>query len=495
MNFLIRQALSHLSRRAITDPKGSYSYQTLLNTSQEYAQCLMALGLKNTPEKGMAFWLEPDFQYVAVQWAIWQTRSFAVPIAVSHPAAEVEYILTDSQVEILICSSSFENIARPLTEKLGIKLLIVNQLQSPFSQKNPLPVLHPSDPALLIYTSGTTNRPKGVLTTHAHLESQIRTLGEAWEWKAEDRTLNILPLHHVHGIVNVLGCALFAGASCEMLPKFEAKTVWDNILEERITLFMAVPTVYTRLIEFWEQQSPEKQELMSEKCQKLRLMVSGSAALPETVLRRWQEISGHILLERYGMTETGMILSNPLYGNRKVGFVGKPLPNVQVRLVDEAGQIIIEMEKAGEIQVRSPSVFREYWRKPEETAKSFVENWFLTGDVAERDADGDYRILGRKSSDIIKTGGYKVSALEIESVLLQHFAIAECAVVGLADEMWGERIAVAFVPKQEISTEDLRNWLKTQLAHYKIPTIYVSVLELPRNVMGKVIKAKVKELV
>ncbi len=495
MNFLIRQALQHLSQTAVSDSKGNYSYQTLLNTSQEYAQYFLALGMRNTPEKGIAFWLEPDFQYVAVQWAIWQTRSFAVPIAVAHPAAEVEYILTDSQVEMLICSPNFEKIAKPLTEKLGIKLLLINQLQNSISRKIALPICQASDPALMIYTSGTTSRPKGVLITHSNLESQIRTLVQAWEWKSEDRTLNILPLHHVHGMVNVLGCALFVGASCEMLAKFEAKTVWDNILEERITLFMAVPTVYTRLIEFWEQQDAEKQALMFLQCQKLRLMISGSAALPEAVLKRWQEISGHILLERYGMTETGMILSNPLHGNRKAGFVGKPLPNVQVRLIDENGQIIIETEKAGEIQVKSPSVFREYWRKPEETAKSFAENWFLTGDVAERDADGDYKILGRKSSDIIKTGGYKVSALEIESVLLQHFAIAECAVVGLADETWGERIAVAFVPKEEISAEDLRNWLKTQLAHYKIPTLYVSLVELPRNVMGKVIKAKVKELI
>lgn len=494
MNFLIRQALQHLPRTALSDPNGNYSYQTLLNTSQDYAQYLLALGLRNTAEKGIAFWLEPDFQYVAVQWAIWQTRSFAVPIAVSHPAAEVEYILTDSQVEVLVCSANFENVAKPLCEKLGIKCLLINQLQNQISRKTSLPICQTSDPALMIYTSGTTSRPKGVLTTHAQLESQVRTLVQAWEWQTEDRTLNVLPLHHVHGIVNILGCALFAGASCEMLPKFEAKTVWDRILEEKITLFMAVPTVYTRLIEFWEQQSPDKQAFMSEKCQKLRLMVSGSAALPETVLKRWQKISGHILLERYGMTETGMILSNPLHGNRKAGFVGKPLPNVQVRLVEENGREITEIGKAGEIQVKSPSVFREYWQKPEETAKSFVENWFFTGDVAERDSDGDYRILGRKSSDIIKTGGYKVSALEIESVVLQYSAIAECAVVGLADETWGEKIALVFIPKHEISTEELRNWLKTQLAHYKVPTIYVSVAELPRNAMGKVMKAKVKEM-
>lgn len=494
MNFLIRQSLQHLDSLALTDLEGIYTYQDLLNTSQRYARFLLSLDLKKTAEKGMAFWVEPTFQYVAVQWAIWQTRSFAVPIAVAHPPTEVEYILTDSEVDLLICSESFEPVARPLCGKLGIKCLSIKDLQKSISQNHAFPPLFPTDPALMIYTSGTTSKPKGVLLTHANLEAQIRGLVQAWEWTKHDSTINVLPLHHVHGMINVLACALYIGAKCEMVAKFEAETVWNRILEEKITLFMAVPTVYTRLIEYWEKQTTEKQIIMTEKCKKLRLMVSGSAALPESILRRWETISGHILLERYGMTEIGMALTNPLHGIRKAGFVGKPFPHVQVRLVEENGKEIIEIEKAGEIWVKSSSVFREYWRKPEETVKSFQEGWFMTGDIAQRDAEGYYKILGRKSSDIIKTGGYKVSALEIESVLLEHPAVAECAVVGLTDETWGEKIGAAIILKNEINPEELKNWLKTQLAHYKVPTVYSFVKELPRNAMGKVVKNTVKTI-
>jgi len=303
-----------------------------------------------------------------------------------------------------------------------------------------------------------------------------------------------VPLHHIHGIINVLTCALWAGARCEMLTKFDAQAVWTRIIEGNLTLFMAVPTIYAKLITAWEAAPPDQQKAMSDACAKMRLMVSGSAALPVQVLEKWKTISGHLLLERYGMTEIGMALSNPLHGQRLPGYVGTPLPNVKVRLVDDLGNLV-EPGTLGEIQVKGPSIFREYWGKPEATAKAFRDGWFCTGDVAVVE-NGNYRILGRSSVDIIKTGGYKVSALEIEEVLRSHVNIQECAVVGVADAEWGERVCAALVLKQgsSLTLQALRSWAKERLAVYKIPTDILILDDLPRNAMGKITKPTLAQL-
>ena len=347
---------------------------------------------------------------------------------------------------------------------------------------------------MIVYTSGTTGGPKGAVTTHGALRAQMASLIEAWEWTPDDRIVLTLPLHHVHGIVNVLGCALAAGAACALHSSFDAARVWESFARDRLTLFMAVPTQYFRLIQAWEQADAQRREAWSAAARGLRLMVSGSAALPETVLARWREITGQVLLERYGMTETGMILSNPLHGERLPGTVGSPLPGVEVKLVDDSGAELLG-DAEGELWVRGEAVFEEYWRRPEATAAAFVGDWFRTGDVARRDGRV-YRLLGRASVDIIKTGGYKVSALEIEEVLRAHPAVEDCAVVGLADEEWGERVAAAVIPAAgaEPAAEELRRFCKERLASYKAPRDFLAVAALPRNTLGKVEKPRVKEL-
>jgi malonyl-CoA/methylmalonyl-CoA synthetase len=297
----------------------------------------------------------------------------------------------------------------------------------------------------------------------------------------------------VHGIINGLGSALAVRATCEIRP-FQPEVVWDRLASGEITVFTAVPTIYHRLIASWDAASEGERRRRSTGVQQLRLMMSGSAALPVHLLERWREISGHTLLERYGMTEIGMALSNPLNGLRRPGFVGTPLPGVEVRVVDEAAHPVVP-GSPGELEVRGPTVFREYWNRPEETARSFRDGWFRTGDVAVVENDA-YRLLGRTSVDIIKTGGYKVSALEIEEVLRAHPAIAECAVVGIADPEWGERVALAveLKPGSHLSLEDLQSWAKPQLAPYKIPRALLAVEALPRNAMGKVVKPDVAAL-
>jgi malonyl-CoA/methylmalonyl-CoA synthetase len=333
-----------------------------------------------------------------------------------------------------------------------------------------------------------------VVTTHANIGAQVAALVDAWEWRPSDRLLLVLPLHHVHGIINGLCSALAVNAVCEMPDSFDADAVWSRLASGDITVFTAVPTIYHRLIASWDAAPPSEQERRAAGARGLRLMMSGSAALPVQTLERWRAITGHTLLERYGMTEIGMALSNPLHGVRRPGFVGGPLPGVDARLVDDAGGSI-EPGREGELEIRGPAVFKEYWRRPDETANAFRNGWFRTGDVAVDDA-GTYRLLGRTSVDIIKTGGFKVSALEIEEVLRTHPAVAECAVVGVQDPEWGERVSAAVELRtgQVLALDELQRWAKERLAPYKVPRALTAVSTLPRNAMGKIVKPEVKQL-
>jgi len=278
-----------------------------------------------------------------------------------------------------------------------------------------------------------------------------------------------------------------------MLPAFDAAAVMDRIGSGDLTLYMAVPTIYHRLIAYLEDMPPHQLERFEVGAAAVRLMVSGSAALPVPVLERWRELSGHTLLERYGMTEIGMALSNPYEGERVPGSVGSPLPGVEVRLANDEDSPV-QPGEAGEIQVVGPNVFLEYWERPEDTAAAFTEDgWFRTGDTATLD-DGRFRILGRTSVDILKTGGEKVSALEIEEVLLGHPAVSEVAVVGVDDPEWGDRVVAVVVPREAVDPEGLRDWVRDRLAPHKVPKQIHFVDSLPRNALGKTMKPRVVEM-
>ncbi len=420
-----------------------------------------------------------------------------MPLAVSHPPPELEYTIGDSDASVVVVHPDFAAVMQAVHLPPAVRTITTDEAVGT-APRSLLPGVAAGRRAMIVYTSGTTGKPKGAVTTHANIAAQVTSLVTAWEWRAKDWILLVLPLHHVHGIVNVLTCALWAGARCEMLAKFDAERVWDRIAAGDLTLFMAVPTIYGKLITAWEAAAPERRRAWSAGCAppRMRLIVSGSAALPVQRLERWREISGHVLLERYGMTEIGMALANPLHGERRPGFVGTPLPGVEARLVDEAGRPVpAGGGTPGEIEVRGPTVFLEYWRRPEATTAAFRNGWFRTGDVAVVE-NGAYRILGRSSVDIIKTGGYKVSALEVEEVLRTHPAIAECAVVGVEDPEWGERICAAVERRGEadLTLAALQAWAKERLAPYKIPRALRAVPALPRNAMGKVTKHEVAAL-
>jgi malonyl-CoA/methylmalonyl-CoA synthetase len=480
-----RQSSQHI---AIVASGQAFSYGLLLQRSGQLARRLLQAKV-DLQEQRVAFLVPPGFDYVVTQWGIWQAGGIAVPLCVSHPRPELEYVINQSDATILIAHPQFESALSAIAAEKQIPLILTTD---PLPEEiGPLPPLDPQRRALILYTSGTTGKPKGVVTTHHTIEAQVTSLITAWQWTSRDRILHVLPLHHIHGIINVLTCALWAGAECHFLDKFAADVVWNRLSQGDLTLFMAVPTIYAKLIAAWEASDCDRQQQYSQGCANLRLMVSGSAALPVKVLEKWQEISGHFLLERYGMTEIGMALSNPLEGQRQAGFVGRPLPAVEVRLVDEQG-LEVSGENPGEIQVKGPNVFLEYWQNPTATAQAFQDGWFRTGDMAIV-SQGNYRILGRLSVDIIKTGGYKVSALEIEEVLRTHPAIQDCAVVGVMDAEWGERVCAALVlpPECHLSLETFRRWAKEQLAIYKVPTRILILESLPRNAMGKVTKPAV----
>jgi malonyl-CoA/methylmalonyl-CoA synthetase len=498
---IIEQAYKQLDKTAIIADNRAHSYKELLFASGNFARVLLDKQA-DLNETRVAFMVTPGFDYVRVQWGIWQAGGITVPLCLTYPLPSLRYTIENSDAAILVVSPEYAELLQPLAMEKGIRFIVLgmddlSENTADTSQNNPenpvLPVLDDSRRAMILYTSGTTNLPKGVVTTHGNLNAQIASLITAWEWTNRDHTLCILPLHHVHGIVNIVSCALWAGGCCEFLPQFSAENVFKTFKKGEINVFMAVPTIYFKLITHWENMSIDEQKELTDCMARFRFMVSGSAALPVSVMHKWEKISQHTLLERYGMTEIGMALSNPYRGKRFAGHVGYPLPRVQVRLADEQDKDIAPTE-IGEIQVKGATIFTEYWGKPDATAASFTEDgWFKTGDVATVDNEGGYRILGRNSVDIIKSGGYKISALEIEEVLRTHPSVSDCCVVGIDDEEWGELVVAAIVPKNDdIDLNALNAWMRLQMPAYKTPRQYKLTPELPRNAMGKVTKNDVK---
>lgn len=474
---------------AIIDNYGAYSYQTLLNDALIVANFIHQRNVYHQP---ILYLFPSSYQYVVVQWGIWLSNNIAVPLHTAHTKHEIDYYIEDTTANLLIYDEQLQEKINTLDQKNihTISLKNIFTTQHTTTQDN-LPKLSLEDNALMIYTSGTTGKPKGVVMIHKQIDTQIRSLTQAWQWSSNDRILNVLPMHHVHGVINITCCALYNGALVELQSQFNAEYVATRMASKELTLFMAVPTVYQKLIQYFEETNNTIKLAWQQGMQAMRLMVSGSAALPITVLEKWKKISGHTLLERYGMTEIGMALSNPLQGERRAGVVGFPLPFVAVKLVDEKENEINDFDTSGELYVKGKTVFKQYWNKPIETANAFEQDWFKTGDIVEKSKDGYFKILGRKSSDIIKSGGYKISALEIENVLLTNAAIKECAVVALQDDVWGEIIATAIVGN--INEEDLKVWLSDKLATYKMSRKFLFVNQLPRNAMGKILKTSIKE--
>ncbi|RPA92535.1 acetyl-CoA synthetase-like protein [Choiromyces venosus 120613-1] len=484
----------------------NFTYGSLLSDTAKLKRKLLENAkTDNLQEQRMAFLVENGYNYVVSLLGIFAAGGIAVPLNPGHPPKELHYVVNNSTPTFILTTpnSKAHQVFPPSSSFPPILDFLEHHPSNPQDVPVPVdlsPAVDPSRGALMIYTSGTTAAPKGVVSTHKNLTTQATTLVTAWEMGKDDHLLHVLPLHHVHGIVNATLAPLFSGGTVEYLFPFNTQKVWSRFADtsrKPISLFMAVPTIYSRLIESHETLPEPTRSAGKKAVSSLRLAISGSAALPANTKQKWESLGGN-LLERYGMTEIGMALSQRLpLTDRMANSVGWPLPGVEARLVGD-GVEITKVGQEGEIQIRGDNVFREYWQKEEATKKEFTDDrWFKTGDVAVRDERGAYYIKGRASVDIIKSGGEKISALEVERELLELPQVAEVAVVGLSDKNWGQRVAAVLMltlqgKNEEFDLVKMRAEMKKRVADYKVPR-EIKILEaIPRNQMGKVNK---KELV
>ncbi|KAJ9580782.1 hypothetical protein L9F63_024040, partial [Diploptera punctata] len=426
---IFRQVPQFTDRVALRDRHGDYTYRGLFLSSRQFAGEITN-SLEGKRQERVAFLCPNDASYLIVQWACWMSGQIVVPMAQDHPTPIHDLYIKHSEAGLVVTTSEYAHSLQNLANKNGAKLLVIDDAlrvlamrpsakstllppqpaPSPWNEDEQLeaglePQFYNESDAMIIYTSGTTGTPKGVVVTHSNIQAQISSLVKAWGWNEKDVVLHTLPLHHIHGIVNVLMCPLVVGGRCVMLPKFEPSRVWSQLLainmpaSERINVFMAVPTIYMKLVEEYEHiftKNQRMQEYIRSVCsQKIRLMVSGSSPLPTPLFEKWEKITGHKLLERYGMTETGMVLSNPLHGERKPGFVGTPLPGVEVQiaknLLNQDHEVLVQGSEtqgtttlstkytSGELRVKGPNIFKGYWKDPKATKKEFTsDGWFKT---------------------------------------------------------------------------------------------------------------------
>jgi malonyl-CoA/methylmalonyl-CoA synthetase len=427
---------------------------------------------------------------VALYLACLRLGAVYVPINTAYTGSEVEYFLNDAQPALFVCRPAdqqpFAEVAGAVTVvTLGAhgdgSLLERAQAAEPLDQAAPR---DPSDMTAILYTSGTTGRSKGAMLSQRNLLSNAESLLEGWGWRDDDVLLHALPIFHVHGLFIALHCAFLAGTPVVFLPKFDPKAVVECLPES--TVLMGVPTFYTRLLEF--------PDFGADVCRNMRLFISGSAPLTEATFHSWRERTGFEILERYGMSETIIIASNPLDGERLAGTVGFALPGMEVRIADDAGNPLTG-DDVGMIEVRGSSVFSGYWRMPEKTAEEIrPDGFFITGDLGRMDAAGRVTIVGR-SKDLVISGGYNVYPKEVERLIDELPGVRESAVIGVPHPDFGEGVVAVVVPEtQEVSEAAIAAGLEGQLARFKQPKRVVNVTELPRNAMGKVQKNELREL-
>lgn len=449
------------------DEHGWISAAELEERTARAAGRLQAVGV--VPGSRVLLCLPSSLELVVAHVAALRAGAVVVPANPAYTDRELRHLLDDAQPTVAVIGDPARRDEVAAEGRAGL-VVTDPPLSLPDAPAADLDAAGSDDPALLAYTSGTTGAPKGALLHHGNLLASAEALRLAWRWTPDDRLLLALPLFHLHGLGVGLHGTLHAGASAVLRPTFDADDAIAQVVGHRASLLFGVPTMWRRLVD-----APAAATLRA-----LRLGVSGSAPLDAALHAEIASVTGHAVIERYGMTETVMNVSNPYDGDRRAGTVGLPLPGVEVRLA----------EGTDEIWLRGPNVFRGYWRRPEATAESFHDGWFATGDVGAFDPDGYLRIVGRRK-ELIISGGYNVYPREVEDVLRSHPGVGDVAVIGEADATWGERV-VAVLEGTEPSLEPaLRELAAEQLAPYKRPKRYAFVDALPRNALGKVVRAEV----
>ncbi|MEH6557077.1 MAG: malonyl-CoA synthase [Oceanicoccus sp.] len=482
-----------LGRPFITDgTRGTYSYAAMIDLSGRVANYLENCGLKQGDRVAVQVQKSPEA--LMIYLACIRAGLIYIPLNTAYQLPELQYFFDDSRPSLIIGDPKNAKVMQQLAETVGSQFTTMSadgrgslmdsaDLCSPDYNST---LCADSDLAAILYTSGTTGRPKGAMLSHKNLSSNALVLKQIWGWSDEDVLLHALPIFHVHGLFVACHCVLAAGASMIFLPAFNAKDVIGNL--SAATVMMGVPTFYTRLL--------AEQAFGASHCENMRLFISGSAPLLEDTHQQFEQRTGHTILERYGMSETSMQTSNPLKGERRAGTVGFALPGIDVRIVDRNNHPVTG-DNIGSIQVKGPNVFQGYWKMPEKTAEEFTpDGYFITGDQGKISADGYISIVGR-AKDMVISGGYNVYPKEVELVIDSLKGIAECAVFGIADSDFGEAVVVAIVPDgddgQVLDVESIIDETKLQLASYKVPKKVHFVEELPRNTMGKVQKNILRE--
>ncbi len=470
---------------------GRLSYRDFVARAGRFANALAALGLG--PGDRLAAQVDKSADALALYAACARSGVVHLPLNPAYTASEVAYFLDDAGPRVFVCAPARRDDLAPAAAGAGSGLATLgaqgdgdlaeaaDRAQEAFETA----ARGADDLAALLYTSGTTGRSKGAMLTQNNLLSNARALTEAWRFTSDDVLLHALPIFHTHGLFVATNVALLAGAAMILLPRFETGAVLECL--PQATTMMGVPTFYTRLL--------EDDRLDRNRASSMRLFVSGSAPLLAETHRRFEARTGHRILERYGMTETNMITSNPHDGARRAGTVGMPLPGVTVRIVDPETGAPLAAGETGVIEVRGPNVFRGYWKMPEKTAAEFrPDGFFITGDLGRFDAEGYLQIVGR-ARDLVITGGFNVYPREIEAVLDAQPGVIESAVIGVAHPDLGEAVVgvLAIGDGPEPDLDAVLEAARSDLAGFKLPKRLVTVEELPRNAMGKVQKVALRE--
>ncbi len=496
-------AITYGSKPAIVFENTSYSFSDIDQEIRRYTFLLNELGIKSGDR--IALQLDKCMDFIFIHLANLSIGGITLPLNSDYKTEEVEYFLTDSGSSLFVTDSKRRAIHQSMLKKTGIKTALIDagsdndsiclpdlleKIDTNIDLRN-----YPTkddDVAIICYTSGTTGRSKGAMITHRNLISNMLDLKNIWQWTDNDKLLHILPLFHVHGLFIALQGSLNAGSTTIMLERFEPLRVWKTLVQEKCTMLMGVPTIYQRLVNELE-QLPGKPDLSA-----MRVFISGSAPLSVNLFARFEKLTGLRILERYGMTETGMNTSNLFDpAGRKPGSVGFPLPGVSLRVVDDKG-VDVAPGEVGEVILKGDNVFKGYWQMPDKTKSSFVDGWFYSGDLGYQDPNDDMRVyLSGRAKELIITGGYNVYPKEIETVLETHPTVKECAVIGLPDEDFGERVTAVAALKNASEAADPKEMItfcRDKLAAYKCPKSIHFIDNLPRNAMGKIQKNQLVEM-
>lgn len=499
---LTSAASNFLKKDAIIFESKPYTFEYIFNKVNRTAALLRKLGVKKGDR--VAIQLPKTMDFIYLHLANLSIGGITLPLNTGYKGEEIEYFLKDSQSSLFITDgANYKNIKDIINSLAGLKCMLIDEKQEALlcyrdeieSIKEEKKIDYPTredDVAIICYTSGTTGLPKGAMTSHRNLIDNMIALKETWQWTDQDVLLHILPIFHVHGLNVALLGGLYAGSTIIMHEKFEPSKVWNTIAGKKCTMLMGVPTMYHRLLDQWE-KFEKKPDIQS-----MRVFISGSAPLSENHFAWFENSVGHRILERYGMTETGMNTSNPYEeAERKPGSVGYPLPGVEIRISGGDGEDVIPGE-VGEICIKGSNIFKGYWQNPEKTKESFIGPWFKSGDLGYQDPNDRMRlyIVGRQKEMII-TGGYNVYPKEVENIIEKHEGVSETAVFGIADDDFGEKVVAVVIPKEGIDKFDKKeivDFCKKSLAGYKCPKDIFFMQNLPRTATGKLQKHVLRDI-